>query len=344
MGNSPNAIQIPKNKVNGYLKRIKTTKEAVAVLSPLKDILHFNEPFLILFKGSKRQAKKMKIMSQIPRTQSHLEVDNSAAFVEKQISLAIADSSGRVSFDLRMKTLSGELFWAHVSLLLVNLGGKPAGQTMFQRTEGPLKEDINEISNQQWIPETNDSSENMTSETTQVTTNVDSDVVVISHYFSDSQPQSFSTGSLPKELHSPKPRFARSKTEPLFVINEEVNQKIDSTKSLVRSNENMELEHLVVPKLNLIEEIFVSVMSRLDSEINETQQTINFNRLQFKKKYSNLEENLQRRLEGMKIEQEAKIKISSENQEIKNVCKNIQQMVQEMQKISDKISEKISVK
>ncbi|KAJ5078806.1 hypothetical protein M0811_04529 [Anaeramoeba ignava] len=345
MGNSPNALQIPKSKANNYLKRITTNSDPICLLSPTKEMIRANKVFMDLFRGSKKQVRKMQIVNQLPRLQTHFNNQSSVSIIEREVSNAIADINGRCSFFIQMKRFTGEIFWAHVGLLMVNVNTKPMCQVLIKETEKPQTiqvENIEEVETKLVVDLTDDPSDAQTAEF-RMTGGTDSET---------SGPNLHSVGFTKTQFSSPSnsrnfddlPPIAQETSlhlEP-SPIDTQISELIHSTKSQIRACENMDLEHLIVPKLNAIERIFSDVNQRLAIDILQLKSNIQHKRIASKKKYDSLESDIQRRLEGMKEEQIIKKKIESENHSLKKEFRLYLNSIHQLQEISDKTIQLIS--
>ncbi|KAJ6250461.1 bromo adjacent homology domain-containing 1 protein [Anaeramoeba flamelloides] len=89
--------------------------------------------------------------------------------------------------------------------------------------------------------------------------------------------------------------------------------KLEKIKTIIWDSDDFSLENEVIQDLNDVYEVFKSAITYRDSRVAQLNKTLNEDRKKNKKKYQELESHLQRRLIGLKGEQELKQSLQSEN-------------------------------
>eukprot|EP01156_Anaeramoeba_ignava_P021449 Anaeramoba_ignava/c19066_g1_i1.p1 GENE.c19066_g1_i1~~c19066_g1_i1.p1 ORF type:complete len:305 (-),score=114.49 c19066_g1_i1:214-1128(-) len=296
MGNFTEGITLPTKETKSYLKKLRQKKKPTALVSTEKQIISVNKPFLNLIRGSKSHILKTGFRNIIPRNQAQMQNVNSGDIVQNEVDELSKNPESKRYFFLQIKKITGELFWAKVRMRLVKVKNKLMFETMFENIPEPEQKEKEEyiskirVQGNHSIFDPNDSSPSQSG-----VEETDSDSysylsVPLSPKTLRGQNSNQNSNSNSNETVN---QFKKNdvkleeKKEDSFIdlssfIDDEVSEKVDQTKSIVRANEATDLERVMVPKLNKILELYTKINSHLDKQIGRMKRTI----LQEKKRFS----------------------------------------------------------
>eukprot|EP01156_Anaeramoeba_ignava_P023611 Anaeramoba_ignava/c21660_g3_i6.p1 GENE.c21660_g3_i6~~c21660_g3_i6.p1 ORF type:complete len:303 (+),score=119.34 c21660_g3_i6:55-963(+) len=138
MGNANNIKhKITKASIKKYRKKIYSSQDAIAVVSPEKGYIEANDAAVKLFEASsKEELFKHRPDTLSPQFQAHLGKSSHEVMMEV-VQKAFQSEDGYADLIFEHISLKGNHFFAHVWITPINLGGQVAAQGVIKKVPNP---------------------------------------------------------------------------------------------------------------------------------------------------------------------------------------------------------------
>ncbi|KAJ6226171.1 hypothetical protein M0813_01140 [Anaeramoeba flamelloides] len=305
MGNRSNStlIKIDGRTFKDYKKMIKKSPDCYMQIDSSGDIVDVNRSTVKLFKArSRKKFNKFKLNEITPKVQPHLKQETEKAIVNKIIQTLERAKQGKGNeFVWLYKDCEDQELWVHIRLRAINLVGSFVIEGLLKPIDNPeeVHKKLSKMKNSGNEQKNNKKQSKSDSESSEEEESEDSESLDNEGNYSD-------------KMNEISDRMLNLQDSDNL---SQIFETLSKIKFLVRDAENIELEKLVVDKLNGIDNFFNEVLDNRNHHIYHLGERLMNERSENRKKYKQLEEHLQRRLGGMDYENEKKreIEISNEN-------------------------------
>ncbi|KAJ6253454.1 hypothetical protein M0813_13425 [Anaeramoeba flamelloides] len=355
MGNTTDLPSYPPSSLKKHFKSLERHKDPILVFDSNQEIIFANRLSLKLFKSKKNKLFHSSLYQISTDFQPHQQKETPQAIVQEINGFG---NEGPKSFQWYFKTSQSKEFMCSIYLNLFRSDGKLLCTAFLRNIQSnKVTKNTNKNSNEnrrldQKTLESNESLMDLLS-IPKKTTNINSNSNQNKVKKSASSPSlkivktSFNTTT---NNSMQKKRVARNTTKEekhhLLSFDDydtKMTDILEGIKTIIRDSDDFSLENEVTQDLNEIYKVFKSAIVYRDSRVTKLNETIVEDRKTHKKKYQELESHLQRRLVGLKGEQELKESLQAENDffqknfnEMKRLMRIQQKALKKMKKISKK--------
>ncbi|KAJ3432095.1 hypothetical protein M0812_21025 [Anaeramoeba flamelloides] len=295
MGNVNGSRQLSKKSWKRYCKMIEKSNEAILLIDDKTNFTFINKKALEILNAKNQNRKKLDIKPQdiSPQRQEHLGIASDVA--AKEIMKNIYESkTGSVDFIWNHKKITGELFYVHVYLTMITVEGKANCQVIWRLVSGPNDSEDNKTSIDPKylnieVRSSEGTSENILDET--ISNHSDFN-------FESSVSKSTSETRSRKSKHQDRSNMISSIPLELgdLDIDNEFSNFQDKIKNIIRSTNNSLAEKKIIEQFKSFEETFYQSLQLRDNYIKVLSEKNQKMKIDFKKKYRQLENHLQNKL------------------------------------------------
>ncbi|KAJ5075201.1 hypothetical protein M0811_07554 [Anaeramoeba ignava] len=327
---------ISSRKKKSFLKLLGFSIESIILVNNSDKILYANSVAENFFCDSTKKSLTHFKFSEISN-QNQFQMNKS--FQEAQIEIIdkiIKANDQAYDFDWVMKTISGKELLVHIWATLIDFGGEICVQQIIRKTPNFKKTETSQKS---------ETSQEKNSESNLDSNSEKSGIISKNNPFNQIDVSNLS--STDKTSTSSQVTPVINIRNPTFLsvedqeFEEDLENKIDTTKMKIRSFDDPEIELKIVDALNSIQKLSLEWISSKNLFLQDISDRIQSERQKFRQKYNQLESQLQRRLGGFEAEKEVKNSVVKKNEKLKKQLDSISEIIKEQSPITQKLYQEV---
>ncbi|KAJ6255723.1 hypothetical protein M0813_11110 [Anaeramoeba flamelloides] len=336
MGNVNGSRQLSKKSWRRYRKMIEKSKEAILLIDDQTNFTFINKKALEMLNAKNKNRKKLDLKPQdiSPQRQEHLGISSDLA--AKEIMTNVYKSkTGAVDFIWNHKKITGELFYVHVYLTMITVEGKANCQVIWRPVSGPNDSQKSKTSIDPKYLNIEVKSSDVTSENALDETLSNNSDFNFENTLSQTTSFSTSTKTKKQDVSTVNSNIPMELGE--LDIDTEFSNFQDSIKNIIRSTNDSIAEKKIIEQFKLFEQAFYDSLEIRDNYIKSLSEKNQKSKLNFKKKYRQLENHLQNKLLQAEKEKKKVTELEERNKKLLKRMEKYEKNLPRQKKLAKKL-------